>query len=168
MSLEKSQSRRPSTGIKVFCLKVHRNRSQLGMDTLAQNSVLGCQKVGDEASGTEKMYHISPSLRWHHYWIELLRDNARESALCSLFLKYVESGITPRLHMLLQVSQQISEALSSFPVQTQSSSHFKFSNRSTNEVYEPLTLGQFSKVSESILKHLITLLHWKQIVDQCN
>ena len=63
---------------------------------------------------------------------------------------------------------QVSEALSSSLVQKQISLHFKFSIRSTNEVYEPLTLGQFSKVSKSILKQLITLLHWKQIIDQYN
>lgn len=54
------------------------------------------------------------------------------------------------------------------PGQEHIGSRFKFSNRSTNAVYEPLTLGQFSKVSKSILRHLITLLHWKQIVDRCN
>lgn len=79
-----------------------------------------------------------------------------------------KKGITPWLQPLLQVSQQVSEGLSSSPVQKHISSHFKISNRSINEVYEPLTLGQFSKVSKSILKQLITLLHWKQIVDQCN
>lgn len=69
-----------------------------------------------------------------------------------------------QLRPLLQVSWQISEADSLALVQKQISSHFKFPNRSTNEVYEPLNLGQFSKVSK---KHLKTINYFASLETDC-